>query len=421
MIVDKRTYSGNKEKEDLSEYLDNKYLMKDIVTVFCDVIDKVNPILKDHHRRVAIISYYLGKELGVSEKSLTRLIVASALHDIGALTVEDRNQLIVFDVECPEEHSNLGKSMLEGFEPFKEIADIIEHHHVNYEKNKVNPLIPNECYIIHLADRVDILLDGNKKSINQAKEVVHIIEEYEGSIFDPRKVEALRAVSKKEMFWFDIDNMMLKDVFKQINLDHILNINGKDIIEQLVSTLSKVVDYKSEFTAKHSRRVALLSEEIARLMGYSEGHIWEVKIAGYLHDYGKIAVPSEIINKPAKLTDEEFNIIKSHPYYTYEILKDIKGLEKICKWASAHHEKLDRSGYPMKPEWTEMEEEIEILIYADIFTALVENRPYRETLDLEEVIYIIDKNCRSVIGNKVYPVIEDNKEDLYDLVLKYND
>lgn len=402
-------------------YSENEYLLKDIVKVFCNTIDRVNPILKDHHRRVAVISFYLGRELKLSDEHLTRLVVASALHDIGALTVADRNQLIVFDVKDPEKHSKIGKSMLEGYEPFKEIADIIEYHHVNYEKEKSNKQIPYESYIIHLADRIDILLDANKKSINQIKQVVDKIEELAGRLFHPEVAEAFKHISTKEMFWLDIDNMPLNDVFEQVDLDGLLYSNDKDSMEQLVATLSKIVDYKSEFTAKHSKRVALMSRELARLMGYDEDHIWEVTIAGYLHDYGKVAVPSEIINKPSKLTEEEFNIIKSHPYFTYEILKDIKGLEKICKWASAHHEKLDNSGYPMKPGWTKMEEEVEILIYADTFAALAENRPYRETLPLDEIMKRLDNYFRPIVGEKVYYVLEKNKEFLYQLIIDHID
>jgi HD-GYP domain-containing protein (c-di-GMP phosphodiesterase class II) len=415
--IDRESYTNNHAK-DTSVFFGNKYLLKDIITVFCNTIDKVNPILENHHRRVAVISYYLGRELGLSSIYLTRLVTASALHDIGALTVEDRNQLIQFDVSEPEKHCDLGKSMLEGFAPFKEIADIIAHHHVNYERSKGDMLIPYESYIIHLADRVDILLDGNRRSINQINDVVNKIEEYEGSIFDPEIVNAFRKISDKEMFWLDIDNMPLKDVFNLVNLDDLLYSKDKESMEQLVSTLSKIVDYKSEFTAKHSRRVALLSGELARLMGYNEEHIWEVKIAGYLHDYGKIAVPTEIINKPGKLTEDEFNIIKSHPYFTYEILKDIKGLEKICRWASSHHEKLDHSGYPMKPEWSQMEEEIEILVYADTFTALAENRPYRETLPLEDIMMKLDKEFRPIVGERAYQVLDENKDELYRLILE---
>lgn len=417
MMVDigRDSYTNNPVK-DAGIYFGNKYLLKDIITVFCNTIDKVNPILEHHHRRVTVISYYLGRELGLSSIHLARLVTASALHDIGALTVEDRNQLIQFDVSAPEKHCNLGKAMLDGFAPFKEIANIIEHHHVNYEKSKGNMLVPYESYIIHLADRIEILLDGNKRSINQIKVVVGKIEEYEGSIFDPKVVNVLRKVSEKEMFWFDIDNMSLKEVFNRVNLDELLYSNDKESMEQLVSTLSKIVDYKSEFTAKHSRRVALLAGEFARLMDYNDEHIWEVRIAGYLHDYGKIAVPTEIINKPSRLTEEEFNIIKSHPYFTYEILKDIKGLEQISRWALSHHEKLDHSGYPMKPEWSQMEEEVEILIYADTFAALAENRPYRKTLPLDEIMETIKKEFRPIVGEKVYRVLDKNKDELYRLI-----
>ena len=145
--------------------------MKEIVLTFINAVDIVNPILKHHHRRVAVMTYHIGKAFGYEGERLTNLIIAAALHDIGALTVEDQAQLTRLDVEDPGPHERLGALMLSSFGPFKSISDILEHHHINYGENKGNTSVPHECYIVHLADRIDILLDSSNVSINQTMAV----------------------------------------------------------------------------------------------------------------------------------------------------------------------------------------------------------------------------------------------------------
>jgi len=393
-----------------------EFNMREILTVFCNTIDQINPILKDHHRRVSVIAYYLGKELGLSRMKVARLVLATSLHDIGALTVEDKNMLTQIDVENPEPHAKMGKSMLEGFEPFKEIADMILYHHVNYESEKDNKSVPFEGHIMHLADRVDILINNTKSSLDQVEEVVNQIKALSGIKFHPEVVEAFTHLSNKEYLWFDIDNLSIIDLFNKIDLEKLVYQKDSESIERLIATLSKIVDYKSEFTAAHSRRVATIADQLANMLGYDEHHRWEVKMAAYMHDYGKIAVPSEIINKPGTLTKKEFNVLKSHPYFTYKILKDIKGFENISKWAGSRHEKSDQSGYPRKTEWKEMSEEVNIIIYADVFTALSEERPYRKALDLEEVMEIIKTEFKDIVGEQVYYVVEANQKKLYESI-----
>ncbi len=145
--------------------------MKEVVLTFINAVDIVNPILKHHHRRVAVMAYHIGKAYGYRGKDLTCLIIAASLHDIGALTVKDQEELTKLDVLDPGPHERLGALMLSSFDPFKKVSKIIESHHVDYEKSKDKNDIPEESFIIHLADRIDILLDPNTMSINQTMHV----------------------------------------------------------------------------------------------------------------------------------------------------------------------------------------------------------------------------------------------------------
>jgi HD-GYP domain-containing protein (c-di-GMP phosphodiesterase class II) len=127
-------------------------------------------------------------------------------------------------------------------------------------------------------------------------------------------------------------------------------------------------------------------------------------IAGYLHDLGKIAVPSEILEKPSKLDIEEFNVMRSHTYYTYRVLNKIKALQTITEWAAFHHERLDGTGYPFRLKGNELSLGARIMAVADVFTASSEDRPYRSGMEKEKVINILKSMAKN---NALCPNVTD--------------
>ncbi len=132
---------------------------------------------------------------------------------------------------------------------------------------------------------------------------------------------------------------------------------------------------------------------------------------------GKIAVPSSIIEKNDLLDPAERSEVQSHAYFTHIILRDIKGLEEISSWASNHHENHDGSGYPKHMSSFIITEEMDIIAYADVYTALCENRPYRASLPSSEIITILSEHFTSKHGKRVYNTIKSNLEEI-DLACK---
>jgi len=116
-----------------------------------------------------------------------------------------------------------------------------------------------------------------------------------------------------------------------------------------------------------------------------------MKVAGHLHDLGKLAVPAEILEKPAKLTEEEFDIIKSHTFYTYSILETISDLDVINAWASFHHERLDGKGYPFRHKGEDLSLGSRIMAVADVFTAITEDRPYRKGMTSDRALQVLQQ------------------------------
>lgn len=167
-------------------------------------------------------------------------------------------------------------------------------------------------------------------------------------------------------------------------------------IKSIVDIFAKIVDYKSEFTKNHSLGVAQKAYEMGHFYQYDESICERLYIAGAFHDIGKMVINNSILEKNTFLTDIEFEKIKSHAYMTNAILKNIKGFEDICKWASNHHEKLNGKGYPLGKQANELDHEDRLLGVLDIFQALREDRPYKKGMEDGQVVSImssmIDKN-----------------------------
>lgn len=166
----------------------------------------------------------------------------------------------------------------------------------------------------------------------------------------------------------------------------------RENLENTVQAIAATIEMRDPYTAGHQRRVADLSAAIAREMGLSEERVHALHIAGVIHDLGKIYIPAEILSKPMRLNDAEFNLIKLHPQMGYDILKEVKFQWPIARMVLQHHEKLDGSGYPQGLKGDEIMLEAKILVVADEVEALASHRPYRPALGLNAGIEEITKN-----------------------------
>jgi putative two-component system response regulator len=168
----------------------------------------------------------------------------------------------------------------------------------------------------------------------------------------------------------------------------------------VVQTLAKTIDAKDAYTNGHSERVADYSREIAKRYGYDKARQEEIYMMGLLHDVGKIGVPDEVINKPGRLTDEEFAKIKKHPGIGGKILGNIKEMPELAAGAKWHHERYDGKGYPEGLKGDEIPEEARIIAVADAFDAMTSNRSYRDAIPLEIVKGEIEKGRGSQFDPK---------------------
>ena len=176
-----------------------------------------------------------------------------------------------------------------------------------------------------------------------------------------------------------------------------------NLSKQMVNALAKTIDAKDKYTNGHSTRVAEYSMLIAKRMGYEGEKLEQLEFSALLHDIGKIGVPREIINKPSRLTDEEYEIIKTHPGTGANILKEVTELPDIIIGARWHHERYDGKGYPDQLAGTDIPELARIIGVADAYDAMTSKRSYRDVLAQEIVKQEIEKGK----GKQFDPQIAD--------------
>jgi len=157
----------------------------------------------------------------------------------------------------------------------------------------------------------------------------------------------------------------------------------------IITTLARSIDANSAWTAGHSERVTHTAVQLAKTMGLDDHEQKRLQIGGLLHDIGKIGIPSRILDKPGKLTDEEFTIICEHPAKGALILDPLEQLGEVIPLVKQHHERFDGNGYPQGLAGNDIDPGARIIAVADVFDATRSDRPYRPGMSLEKVIAII--------------------------------
>ncbi len=178
----------------------------------------------------------------------------------------------------------------------------------------------------------------------------------------------------------------------------------KDLQEMFygsINALVKAIDARDRYTHNHSQHVMMVTMEIAKHLGFTDGNLEDIYLAALVHDIGKIGVPEDILNKPSKLTKEEFEIIKLHPVIGADILKPVSQFEKIRIYMKHHHEKMDGTGYPDGLKGDEIPYPSRIIAVADVFDALITDRPYRKAMKLDKAIEEIKRISGSHLDPKV--------------------
>ncbi|MGQ9826109.1 MAG: HD-GYP domain-containing protein [Desulfotomaculales bacterium] len=371
-----------------------------------------------HHLRVACLCRHFAGELGLPEEERKKLFRAALLHDCGASTFSEKDALAVFETERPWDHSRRGAELLRLSSVLRELAPVVASHHDRYGKENPGGLmgegIPLAARIIHLADRIDVLVGEHLEEASRS-ETVERIGRLAGTVFDPVLVEVFGRLQEKEAFWLDLQPQFLAAAVKEEFWPG--DACGLEEMLEIGEIFARVIDAKSPFTHRHSRGVALVAEELGLMLGFGRERARMLALAGLLHDLGKLAIPDEILDKPAALTKEEVALMRRHSYISYRLLKSVDGLEEVAAWAGFHHETLNGRGYPFCLTQKELSPESRIVSLADKFVALTEERPYRPPLPPARVRAVLQNMVgQAQVDGEMYLALEKRLEEMQERV-----
>lgn len=371
----------------------------DVVLCVSRGLDLLSPHLSDHHLRTAYVAARLAEELGLGRSERQDVVIAGALHDVGAVSTTYRLALQDYAVSDQLDnihvHGTQGYRLLRDFPPFAKAAEVIRYHHVEWNNERGSEFngqpVPLTSHILHLADRVAVLPESDLHILQQSDEIRRNIASGAHVRFHPLVAEAFESMSLSEAFWFDLVSQHKEEIIRERFGHHNMVLDLAQLYE-FARLFGRIIDFRSPFTAVHSSMVAARAERIAQLLGIDSQQTRLIGIAGFLHDVGKLAVPAEILDKPGKLTREEMCIVKQHPYYTHRILSTVPGLEEVNSFASLHHERLDGQGYPFRKRTIPFG--ARIIAVADVFTAVSEQRPYRPGMTRSAALSLLDQLVR---------------------------
>ena len=257
--------------------------------------------------------------------------------------------------------------------------------------------IPLPARILCLAQTVEVFYA--RGGVKAARAVA---KHRRGRWFDPTLVDAFLGFCGDREFWAGLD---AADVTSLEPPE--LALAGDDArLDRVAEAFARVIDAKSPFTASHSQRVAEIADGIAAVLGFDAEQRRTLRRAGLLHDIGKLAISNRILDKPGKLTSEEFAAIQTHPVHTLAILERAPCFAGLAALAANHHEKLDGSGYPRKLTGADLDTPMRVLAVADVYEALTADRPYRGPLAPEEALAIIDRDVPHKLDASVRQALE---------------
>lgn len=367
--------------------------LNEVVLALSDALDLVGTHVVQHGKRVAFMSLECARALQLDEEDRRDLLLAAVLHDCGVSSTRLHQRLLERDLafEDAREHADAGAALLGRFPPLSRVAEIVRLHHTPWddpERLSVDAGTALLANLVFLADRVDVQLFAcrDRDPLLETAEIRRWAFSRSGTAFSEAAVGAFLEASAAEAFWLTLEPHHLERALR----DEMGAGRRRDVslaeLGELALVFAEIVDGKSPFTASHSIAVARLAELLGGLAGLDAGTCAKLRIAGLLHDLGKLRVPDEVLDKPAPLDRGEFAQVERHAFETFQILRRIEPLREVAGWAGAHHEGLSGKGYPFHLRGSEIPLPARLLAIADVFQAFAQRRPYRGPLGAEEIL-----------------------------------
>lgn len=392
--------------------------IREVTYALTEALDFVGIDDTMHGKRVAYMAAELSKVLLWPKELTDTMIFTGMLHDCGVSSTDVHNNLInELDWDNSQIHSIRGEDLLQRTNVYNKYSTYVRYHHTHWDAlpKELSQLEKEISNLIYLVDRVDALRAQMKEiGPRTTNSIVETIKKYSGTLFCPKLVEAFIKIASKGSFWFYLEEEALAEYFTEWT-----NAGSDETytflqIKEVSLMFAAVVDAKSTFTSEHSIGVATLSRYLSELFELPQEVCEKIELAGLLHDLGKLKVDDAILNKPSMLNADERLKMNRHGFDSNIILRHIKGFKEIARIASLHHETLDAKGYPYQLDASQIPLEARIIAVADIFQALIQDRPYRDGLSVQEAYKILNDMCEDgKLDTKVISKLKENLETCY--------
>mgnify|MGYP000194531034 CR=1 FL=1 len=405
--------------------MQRQHCFKKLTLMLSDISDQVGLHHMQHGKRVAYMATECFLHDPISGLKPEDVFISGLLHDIGVSSSND-SRLLLSDNHWKNRyiHCVTGAKRIQQLPFFAHYASAIQQHHTPWkELKRIRTLTDKDkklANLIHLTDQVDALLFQHRERHPNSESILakpYVYERLDNmrDDFSDDILASFFSVSEKEAFWFTLEPLHLNDYVHSFPLKREVELSLDDI-EIIATILSMIIDAKSPFTAEHSYCVGLLSFFIAQAYGLPQSKCQQLRISGLLHDIGKLRIPDSLLDKKGPLTTEESMVMHRHSYEAYSLLSRSCLFDDIQDWACHHHEYLDGSGYPYRLKGREINIETRILTIADIFQALVQKRPYRESLDVASVMKILQTMAdQGKIDHDILNIVIENKDMCWQL------
>jgi PAS domain S-box-containing protein len=361
----------------LVDYADNEALQKAKIT------EPFGYILKPFEERelhaaieLALYRYKMVKRLKESEHWLSTIFKSIA----DAVIVTNKKGKITFMNPASESLTGWKKQEALGRNLAEVFNIIYEQNCESDESSLIKPI--KEGAHINLIDQIT-LIDKNGREISidfRASPIQDNSENINGSVL------VFRDITDRKLAAQELKNSLMK---------------LRKATGGIINAMALMVERRDPYTAGHQRRVANLARAIGNEMGFTDEQVDGIRMAGVIHDLGKISVPAEILSKPGHLNETEFNLITVHPEAGYEILKKIDFPWPVARILRQHHERIDGSGYPLGIMDKEILIESKTLGVADVVEAMASHRPYRPSLGIDKALEEISQNRGIIYDPKI--------------------
>lgn len=355
-----------------------------------DCVEKEVFGITDHHaKRVAWLCVQMGKQAKMDEKEISDMAVAALLHD-NALNEyrEDYENKKPRPGVSGKNHCMAGERNIHCIPGCEEMRGFVLYHHECADGSGPFGMpeveTPLGAQMIHIADEMDLQFSLGGYKVEDYENLYSYVSSQTGILFSKQVAD------------------LFLQVLKKTNLEEIADVNIESLSLDLLPVyidpdqgiaefFAQIIDYKSSFTKDHSVGLANKISILSNYYEFDEEKTQQLYMAGALHDIGKLFVHNDVLEKPGRLDEKEYQYMQSHAYETYRLLSKIEGFQEIRDWAAFHHEKLNGKGYPFGKTAEELDHEMRLLACLDIYQALTEDRPYKAGMTHGKAIGILSE------------------------------